>query len=42
LKNSVLKDYELKIRFDLEKLNEKTIQFFGLSTKDFERKFEIT
>lgn len=42
LKNTLLKDYELKIRFDLEKLNEKTIQFFDLSEKDFERKFEIT
>ncbi|MFZ2150805.1 MAG: aminoacetone oxidase family FAD-binding enzyme [Candidatus Absconditicoccaceae bacterium] len=42
LENNKLKDYELKIIFDIEKLNEKTIQFFGLSPKDFERKFEIT
>ncbi len=42
LKNSELKDYELRIIFDMKKLNEKTIQFFGLSWKNFERKFEIT
>lgn len=42
LDNNKLEDYELKIIFDIEKLNEKTVQFFGLSPKDCERKFKIT
>lgn len=37
-----IKNYELIIKFDLRKLNEKTINFFWLSEKDCDRKFTMT
>lgn len=42
LTNYRLKDYKLLVKFDVEKLNEKTIKFFWLSEQDCERKFSMT
>ncbi len=42
LATSKLADYELTVIFDMGQLNEKTVNFFGLSDKDCERKFQIT